>query len=362
MTIVQYITPSRIGGAETYFLDLCAWLAKRGHRVIIVTKRDCRLRQEADKLKPLGVEVHGWYTRGKFDLRTLVRLVRLLKREEAGVINTHLTTASWLGAWAGRLTGVPSVAWIHGRDKKTWFQFAERLIAVAKSVREFLVEQGVPENKIELLYYGVDLRRFSPPNEQERAEAKRAFSLAPDVSAIAVVASLIERKGHRFLLEAVAQLAHPPQLLFAGEGPLEADLRAQSQALGLEDRVRFLGFQSDIGRVLAAADIVCLPSLKEGLPISIMEAQAYALPIVAARTAGIPEVVHEGETGFLCEPGDMSSLRAALERAAENPDKLRQIGKNGRELIASHFEREACLHRVEEFLLEVGGQKDAKKS
>ncbi|RYX81575.1 glycosyltransferase family 1 protein [bacterium] len=354
MTFVQYITPSRVGGAETYFLELCAFLAKRGHRVIVVTKRDSRLRIEADKLKPFGVHVHGWHTRGKFDPRTLIRLIRLIKHEEANLINTHLTTASWLGAWAGKIAGVPSIAWIHGRDKKTWFQFAGRLIAVANSVREYLVEQGVPEAKIDLLYYGVDIHRFTPPTDQEKAEAKQSFGLSPQARTISVVASLIDRKGHRFLLDAVANLPSDLQLLFAGEGALEEDLRAQTKALGLEDRVHFLGFQRDVERVLAATDTLCLPSLKEGLPISIMEAQARAVTVVAARTAGIPEVVREGETGFMCEPGDVESLRLALERALENPERSRQIGKAARTLIETNFDREVCLARVEAYLVKQG--------
>ncbi len=358
MTFVQYITPSRVGGAETYFLELCAFLAKRGHRVIVVTKRDATLREEADRLlKPLGVQVLGWHTRGKFDPRTLFRLVRLIRREQAHLINTHLTTASWLGAWAGKLAGVPSIAWIHGRDKKTWFQFAGRLIAVANSVREYLVEQGVPERKIDLLYYGVDIRRFTPPTDDERSEAKQSFDLAPDTRTISVVASLIDRKGHRFLLEAVANLPADLHLLFAGEGVLEEALRAQSKDLGLENRVHFLGFQRDVERVLAATDILCLPSLKEGLPISIMEAQARAVTVVAARTAGIPEVVREGETGFICEPGDVESLRLALERALENPDRSKQIGKAARTLIETNFDREVCLSRVETYLIEQGTAK-----
>ncbi|BCM92239.1 N-acetyl-alpha-D-glucosaminyl L-malate synthase [Abditibacteriota bacterium] len=358
MTFVQYITPSRVGGAETYFLELCAFLAKRGHRVIVVTKRDSTLRAEADKLlNPLGVQVLGWHTCGKFDPRTLLRLVRLIRRERAALINTHLTTASWVGAWAARLAGVPSIAWIHGRDKKTWFQFAGRLIAVANSVREYLVEQGVPEQKIDLLYYGVDVRRFVPPTDQEKRDAKQSFDLAPDARTISVVASLIERKGHRFLLDAVANLPADLQLLFAGEGVLEEPLRAQVKTLGLENRVHFLGFQRDVERVLAATDILCLPSLKEGLPISIMEAQARAVTVVAARTAGIPEVVREGETGFICEPGDVKSLRLALKRALENPDISKQIGMRARNFIEANFDREACLTRVETYLLEQGTAK-----
>ena len=349
MTIVQYITPSRMGGAETYFLTLCEFLAKRGHRVIVVTKRDCQLRVEAEKLRPLGVEIHGWHTRGKFDARTLFRLVRLLKREKADLLNTHLTTASWNGAWAGKLARVPCAAWVHGRDKKTWFQWADKLLAVAGSVREFLIDQGVKPSKIELLYFGVDLTRFAPFDEGQKQQAKASFALSPDARTVGVVASLIERKGHRFLLEALAHLPDDVEVLLAGEGPLEADLRARAKRLGLDGRVHFLGFQSEVKTVLAATDVFCLPSLKEGLPISIMEAQACGLVVVAAKTAGVPEVVRQGETGFLCEAGDVGSLRLALERALESEAQSKSIGREARSFLEENFEREKRLASIEAF-------------
>ncbi len=351
MTIVQYITPSRMGGAETYFLTLCEFLAKRGHRVIIVTKRDCQLRIEAEKLRPLGVEVHGWHTRGKFDARTLFRLVQLLKRERADLLNTHLTTASWNGAWAGKLTGVPCAAWVHGRDRKTWFQWADKLLAVAGSVREFLIEQGVAPKKIELLYFGVDLTRFTPFDDSQKREAKASFQLSPDARTVGVVASLIERKGHRFLLDALAGLPDDVEVLLAGEGPLEGELRAQAKQLGLDGRVHFLGFQKEVKTVLAATDVFCLPSLKEGLPISIMEAQACGLVVVAAKTAGVPEVVREGETGFLCEAGDANALRLALERALQSAEKSREIGRAARSFLEENFEREMRLTGIEAFFV-----------
>ncbi len=350
MTIVQYITPSRMGGAETYFLGLCEFLARRGHRVIVVTKRDCLLRVEAEKLRPLGVQVHGWHTRGKFDPRTLFRLVRLLRRERADVLNTHLTTASWVGAWAGKLAGVPCAAWVHGRDKKTWFQWADHLLAVAEAVREFLVEQGVSACKVEVLPFGVDLTLFAPFDETQKRQAKASFGLSPQARTLCVVASLIERKGHRFLLEALAYLPADVEVLLAGEGPLEGELRAQSKRLNIESRVHFLGFQSDVKRVLAASDVFCLPSLKEGLPISVMEAQACQLVVVAARTAGVPEVVSEGRTGFLSAAGDAASLRDALERALDDPVRAREIGKRARVFLEHNYAREERLAAIEGFL------------
>jgi len=360
MTIVQYITPSRMGGAEAYFLRLCEFLARRGHRVIVITKRDALLRVEAEKLKHIGVEVYGWHTRGKFDLWTLIRLVRLLRRERVEVINTHLTTAAWMGAWAGKIARVPCAAWIHGRDQKTWFQWADVMIAVAEAVREFLIEQGVSPRRVELHYLGVDVKEFSPFSPAQKRAAKEGFGLSPQARTVSVIGHLSERKGHRFLIEALALLPRDVELLLAGEGVLEPELRAQAGALGVSERVHFLGFQGDVKRVLAATDVFCLPSLKEGLPLSVMEAQACGVVVVASQTAGVPEVVREGETGFLCRVGDAASLRRALERALRSIDGRDDIGAQARDFLGQNFAREEQLAGVEAFLLRLARSKSVK--
>lgn len=120
MTILQYITPSRLAGAEYFFLRVVAHLAQKGHRVIVVTKRDTPLRAEVEKLLPLGVELHPWHTHGKIDPITLVKLCNLIRREKVDLINTHLTTASWQGALAGKICGAPVVSVVHATDRKTW--------------------------------------------------------------------------------------------------------------------------------------------------------------------------------------------------------------------------------------------------
>jgi glycosyltransferase involved in cell wall biosynthesis len=234
LTILEYITPSRLGGAEEYFLRLIKHLDEAGHRVIVVTKRDTPLRHEIEKRglnNPMElhgtVELHGWHTHGKFDPVTLKKLLRLVRDEKVDLIHTHLTTASWLGSITGKLTNVPTVAHVHAADSKTWFQRADYLVAVAQGVKDHLLAQGVPSHKIPLLYYGIDLERYATALPTDEAKAK--LGLPPGAKTVGVVASLIERKGHRFLLQALKQIdaqAGPVHALFAGEGPLDAETRA----------------------------------------------------------------------------------------------------------------------------------------
>lgn len=353
MTILEYITPSRLGGAEEYFLRLCKDLCARGHRVLVVTKRDTPLRARVEeRLLPLGVELFAWRTNGKFDFKTLRKLRDLIRRENVDVVHTHLTTASWMGALAARTCRVPSVAHVHGMDKKTWFQHADYQIAVADAVKKYLVEQGISSKNIARLYVGLPLENVT--FEQTAARQKIDLDLPHDARIVGVVASLIERKGHRFLLDAMSQIDNAQlHAVFAGEGVLRNDLEAQVRVLDLQNRVHFLGFRDDAKTVMAACDIVALPSLKEGLSIAAMEAMWLRRAVVATAIAGMPELVVDGETGLLIPPADAASLAYALEKLL-NDDVLRaRLADNGHDWLQQHFDEKKCFAHTESFLQNV---------
>ncbi len=357
LTFLQYITPSRLGGAEYFFLRLVPHLLKCGHRVLVVTKRDTPLRPEVEKLIPLGVELHAWHTHGKFDPQTLSKLVKLIKTERVDIINTHLTTATWQGALAGKLTNRPVVAFVHATDRKTWFQHADHLIAVSQGVRASLLEQGVPDKKIDVLFYGINLEKYVPP--LSKIDAKIRLGIEPGARTIGVAASLIPRKGHRYLLEALKNIqprTGPIHAIFAGEGELDAELKKQTRDLGLEDTVHFLGFRRDMPEILCAMDAFVLPSFKEGLSIAVMEAMALEIPVVVTNIAGMPEVVHHGETGLLVSPGNVPELGEAVESVFTLPKEAERMAKNGRTFLEQHFEQHVCLDAMERYFHRIARQ------
>lgn len=353
MTILQYITPSRMGGAEEYFLRLVVHLRAQGHRVIVVTKRDTPLRHELEKrVASHGIELFAWHTRGKFDAITLSKLVKLIRRERVDLVHTHLTTASWNGNIAARICRVPAVAHVHAADSKTWFQWAHYQIAVARGVKAHLVAQGVKPRQIPVLYYGLDL---SPHRVLELRDAKAQIGVPRDAPVVGVVASLIERKGHRFLLEAIAGSTQLRNLhaVFAGEGALLETLKEQVRVLELGNRVHFLGFCNDAKNVMAACDVVALPSLKEGLSIAVMEAMSLPRAVIATDIAGMPELVRDGETGRLIPPNDIDALRLALEDLITDDELRNRLALQGRAWLEEHFDQRKCLAEVEAFLVEV---------
>lgn len=347
LTVLQYITPSRLGGAEECFLNIVRDQKARGHRVIALTKRDTPLRP---LLEETGVEVHAWKTNGKIDPKTLWKVCQLIRREKVDVIHTHLTTAAWIGSLAGMLTKRPVVAHVHAADSKTWFQFADYLVAVAKGVKKHIMAQGVPGEKIEVVYYGIDLRKYE--GAPTKSEAKAALGLAPETRTVGVVASLQERKGHPYLLRALKAIepqVGPVHALFAGEGPEEAALRALAAELGLQDRVHFLGFRSDVRQVLAACDVFTLPSRKEGLSIAVMEAMALLVPVVVTDIAGMAEVVRNEETGLLVPPFEEKPLGEAIVRLLQDDELGKTLAANGRRFLEANFDQKATLGRFDEF-------------
>jgi len=351
MRIVQFITPSQIGGAEVHVLSLAARLLRRGHDVTVICPRGRDLERE---LRARDLPLWAPRTTGKFDPVTLIRLARRLRSWRADVLHTHLSTASLLGSLAARLAGVPAIATVHGLNSKTCFQCADRLIAVSQAVKQHLTAQGVPPDRIRVIYNGIDL-----PADVHTPQPDLRQRVAPASAVVfGTVGRLGPEKGHRYLLEAAAQLSRraglpPVHVLIVGQGREEAPLRALAQRLGIGDRVTFAGFQREVWPYLAIMDVFVLPSLKEGLSLSALEAMALGKPVVASRVGGTPEVVEDGETGMLVPPSDASALAEALASLVRSPEAMERMGRAGRQRVAERFGAERMASEIEEVYREV---------
>jgi glycosyltransferase involved in cell wall biosynthesis len=160
-----------------------------------------------------------------------------------------------------------------------------------------------------------------------------------------MAARLAQQKGHRFLVEAVPKVRDAIFIL-AGDGPERDALEEQVRLLAVEDRVRFLGYRSDIPELLANSDALVLPSLYEGLPLAVLEAMAAGKPVVATSVGGTDEAVVDGETGFLVPPRDSDALAAAIRRVIQDDVLAQRLGANGRARVAAHFRVEAMVQQV----------------
>jgi glycosyltransferase involved in cell wall biosynthesis len=234
-------------------------------------------------------------------------------------------------------------------DKST-NRFARHIIAVAASCREFLIQhESIPAEKITLVPNAIDLRRFTP-GTISRTESRLKLALPPDVPVIAGVGRLNPQKNFSLFLDIAAALSPRfPTLRFllAGEGPEEEMLREKAAQLGLADRIVFAGYVADTREVYAAADFLLMPSRFEGLPMTLLEAMAMNLPVVASKLDGIAEVITDGEDGLLAAPGDAAAFTERLTRLLESPGLSAQLGTAARAKIEARFSVERMTTAVE---------------
>ena len=226
--------------------------------------------------------------------------------------------------------GLPLVAKVHGTDVNDYFRMprrralivdalmrAQAVVAVSAALAERIREAGIRPERIHTIPNGVDTARFAP---RDRSAARATLGLAPNAPLVLFVGNLKPVKAIDTLIRAFAVVARAradAALVIAGSGPLDGPLRALARQLGLGGVVRFTGGQSPeaIATWMNAADVLCLPSLSEGMPNVVLEAGASGLPVVATRVGGIPEIVREGVTGLLVAPSDPAALAEALASA-----------------------------------------------
>jgi glycosyltransferase involved in cell wall biosynthesis len=282
----------------------------------------------------------------------------------ADVVHTHLHEAAWYGLPAAFLRRVPvrishlhSSHWNWPRSRR-WFDraaesFASTSLACSTSVEDF-ARNGLhyPARKLELASNFVDLDRFR--GLPSREDARRALDLPEDGPILICVASLTEEKGQAHLLEAMRKVhAEIPDacLLLVGRDRGRTDLRALADEKGLGEAVELLGIREDIPLLLAASDISVLPSLREGLPLSLLESAAAGLPIVATSVGGIPEIVEDGVGGILVAPQDPDALADALLALLRDPQRGREMGEAARRRVEREFAIDAVAEQIENLYL-----------
>jgi glycosyltransferase involved in cell wall biosynthesis len=307
-----------------------------------------------DQVRGLGFEPHVFPLGGSMlrpnTAAQIARLAALIRTEGVKIVHGTDFNTNLLGLLAARLTGAKAIVsrvdlghlregfgkW-HREAEKLNARLADLVSANASAVRDVCIrEEGCSPEKVVVVRNGLDLARF------DQLAAQPLQSPLPEGPLVAVIGNLWPVKGHRTLLEAVAQL--PPALhrfrfVCAGEGPEREYLQRRIVELGLQERVVLLGHRLDVPVVLAQAVAACLCSSAEGLSNALMEAMAARLPIVATNVGGNPELV--SDNGLLIPPGDARALAEALTTLLQMPH-LREMGLRGRRRI----EEELTLDRL----------------
>ena len=278
------------------------------------------------RLAELGVPAACLDGRRELDPRWVGRLRDLVRAEDIDVVHVHSPLAAALARPALRtlprrerpaLVGTEHNVWTSHHPATRWanrltLPLEDATIAVSDEVRASM--PGRLARRTEVVIHGVDVDAIAG-RRAERDAARAELGLNGDELLVATVANLRSQKDYPTMLRAARRLAEagePVRFVSVGQGPLAAELEAERDRLGLGERFRFLGYREDPIRVLVAADIFCLSSRFEGLPIALLEAMAAGLPVVATRVGGVPTVVTDGMEGRLVPAGDPSALAAAV--------------------------------------------------
>jgi glycosyltransferase involved in cell wall biosynthesis len=343
MKIVHVESGKHLYGGALQVSYLLEGLAQRGVDNVLVCPPGSGIGQPFKHNPHLGVRVVEMVP-SSLSIRFGLALEKLLRRESPDIVHLHSRRgADVFGALAAHRSRVPSflsrridnpVRSILTRQK---FHYYDRIICISQGIKDVLAGDNVDEAKLCVVRSAVDAKPWMEiPSREALAEE---FHLPKDAIYVGIVAQLIERKGHHILLEALRNMPEREQLrvLIFGKGPQREVLERLVRGMGLNEIVRFTGFREDLPRWMGALDILVHPALMEGMGISLLQASAAKVPIVASEVGGIPEAVRHGENGLLVPPNDAVALRAAIRKLVQNPELRKQLGETGRRIVTEEF-------------------------
>ena len=318
-------------------------------------------------LPAAGIEAVALRLHKRQAVRALIELVLMMRRTRPDVVVVQGYNAEVLGRIAARIAGVKhTIKWVHNigsvEPRGTVRSTVDRALTrwtsgyfgVAETQRRYLVDElGYPDDKIRIIYNGVDLVKFSPSTDRG---VLAEFGFAEDDPVVGIVARLGPEKDHVSLLRAARTVVDElprARFLIIGDGPTRPQLEALCTELQLTPNVHFAGSRDDVARLLPAIDVFVLTSTSECFPISVLEAMACARPAVCTAVGGIPEVINEGETGYLVPPKDPPQLAARLVRLLRDPQTARRMGGAARARVEAEFDLDRSVAAAQEAIEDV---------
>ncbi|MEN8212731.1 MAG: glycosyltransferase family 4 protein [Pseudomonadota bacterium] len=342
MKILHVETGRHLYGGSLQVRYLIEGLANEGVHNILVCEQSAPL---AEAVSAWADSIHPVTIKGDLDVAFIRRLKTIIKQEQADLVHLHSRRGcDTLGGIAARMAGVPVVLSRRVDNPEPRlvaaikYRLYDQVVTISQAIRCVLASEGIPLKKLACVPSAVDCDQYVPG--ADRPWFHQEFDLTDQDIVIGVVAQLIVRKGHRYLLDALPQLfrKHPHlKVLFFGRGPLQENLQEQINAAGWQERVRLVGFRDDLERVMSNLDLLVHPAEMEGLGVSLLQAAASGVPIVASAVGGIPEIVRHGMTGLLVAPADVGALESAIDQLLNQPQKAGKMAAAARQLVEVAF-------------------------
>jgi glycosyltransferase involved in cell wall biosynthesis len=375
--VLRVIARLNVGGPALHVAYLSAGLANRGYDTTLVAGSLARGEESmAGASEQRGVKIVALDELHREiaplnDLRAMVRLARLIRRERPDILHTHTAKAGAVGRVAALLSGSARPAIIvhtfHGHVLRGYFNpltafgfrilerwlatFTTALIAVSPEVRDDLVRLGVaPAKKFAIVRLGIQLNERIGADAGARAETRRVLGVSQAAFVVGWVGRMTAVKRTDDVLRAFKGLLDrgvDAYLCLVGDGPDRGHLERYAHELGIVRRCLFLGYQNEVGRFYQAIDVLLLPSTNEGTPVSVIEALAAERPAVATRVGGIPDVIRTGIDGFLVDVGDADALAEQLAVLARDPAGRAKMGAAGRANVLERYAVERLVDDVD---------------
>ncbi len=340
-------------GGQRQSLLLVRELVRKGYPVEFVVQPGSPLHEKA---AAENLPVWPLRMRSEAGLIASARLALRMRRKACVLAHFHDAHAAAIGARAARWAKVPLRVIARRVDfplkknafsRRKYTRNVDAVIAISDGVKKVLVQGGVEPARISVVPSGIDFSIYEQKTPKNFLHKEYGFS--PDDYLVGIVAQLEDHKGHRYLIDAAGILKEKTRkvkTVIVGEGSLKLDLTKQAQSLHVKDLVYFMGFRSDVPRILASLDLFVLSSHLEGLGSSIMDAMACRLPVVATRTGGIPELVKDRETGLLVPPRDPEALAEAILTLYRDKRLAARLGQAGYDFVHRNFSAEATAERT----------------
>lgn len=352
MKVLHLISSSGMLGAERVILELAEYLRKEGVDVTIgvfENKQNPNL-ELADYAREKSFDVQVFPCKGRLDKKTIHLIKNYIETEGVQILHSHNYKSNFY-AWRAINNNIRWVVTNHGRRfgfrlsiynllDSLIVRRADRIIAVSEEIYKRIKAKGIGDGRIYLVENGVNLERFS---KKVLDSLKESLGIKKEALVVGTIGSLSKEKGHLYLMKAipkVVQKVPKTTFLLIGDGRERSFLEETTSKLNISDRVIFAGTRKDIPEILSILDLFVLPSLKEGLPMSLLEAQAAKVPVVATRVGAIPNVIKNGVTGILVPSKDSATLSDAIIQILSNKKFASEMAEKGFLRIRDHFSSE----------------------
>jgi glycosyltransferase involved in cell wall biosynthesis len=363
MKILQSCGSRSWGGLEMQALMTSVELRRRGHDVSLLCLPRTALLKEAYSAGVPAVSLLG-EDRNAF--ATIKDLSKLFRSYNYDVVHTHLSHDLWWIVPAMKLASSDArlfltkhmASGVKKTDPLHKFLYArlQGTFAISNYIKGSVMNTcPVPESDVHVIPPGISLEVFDPAL-YNKSEIRRELGIPGNAILVGMVGRMTPGKGHKEFLRAAAELVKTSDMTYQfivvgeaseGEESYAANVRQLASELGVGDVVRFTGFVKDIPRILAALDILAFPSHEESFGLGLTEAMAMKIPVVASRSAGVPDIVVDGETGMLVPPKEYAALAAGISDLAHHPELRRRFGEAGRERAERFFGIKSVVDRLE---------------